>query len=115
MFNKKLKKRIKELEERMDTYDKRPQARGDYFTKNIHYLSDMVQINGEVESTYYDYFLNKEKVWKEKPFYFLKGTEPKCNSIKEYEDGRLEFIKNGVICNKKGDIVNEKNTTKTHR
>lgn len=104
MFNNKLKERIKDLERRIDLQEDMPKGERDFFTKNVHYIEDMVCIDGHIESVYYRFY-SVSKNWSYKAFYFLKGTEPKCDSIKEYEDGRLEFIRNGVICNKKGNII----------
>ena len=106
MFNKKLKQRIKDLEERMDEEDEKPRADKDFFTKNVHYKEDMVVIQGvkEYELHYmFSHFPFKE--WEPKRFYFLKGTEPKCDYIREYVDGKIEFIKNQVLCDKKGEII----------
>jgi len=111
MFNKKLKKRIEELERRIEILVRRMDVRDsevqrDTFTKNIHFKEDMVYIKGKIEyKTYFPPFSYNIVIKQSyKDFYFLKGTEPKCDSIIEKLDGTLEFIKNNVACDKEGNI-----------
>ena len=78
----------------------------DYFTKNVHYKEDMVVIQGEKESENCFYGITL-KEWQKTKFYFLKGTEPKCDFIREHLDGKIEFLKNQVVCNKEGKIISK--------
>lgn len=110
MFNNKLKKRIEELETEIESLVRRMNFRDneiqrDTFTKNIHFKEDMVGIKGVSEYIAGSHILDIEfKKSMSKNFYFLKGTEPKCDSIIEKLDGTLEFIKNNVACDKEGNI-----------
>lgn len=106
MFNnkkiKKLEARVSELEkENRELEDIEP----DFFTKNLYLKSDMVCIKGEVEkSEYIPFSSHKHSYFIDKNFYFLKGTEPKCDFIRQDLDGKVEFIKNSVVCDKNGKI-----------
>lgn len=111
MFNNKLKKRVAELEKVIEYLEEQidniPSIEKDYFTKNVHYSEDMVCIKGSEQYNVRRFLINYTSIeTRDKNFYFLKGTEPKCDFIKEDTKGNLEFIKNGVVCDKKGKINN---------
>jgi len=107
MFNKN-KKRIEELERQVLALQSVeivfPVIKADAITKNLHFGGDMVCIKGDIEITVHNYFMGDYISTEPKDFYFLKGTEPKCDFIKEDINGKLSYYKNNVECDMGGKL-----------
>lgn len=95
MFNK---KKIKELEDRLEKIEKSVWGmRIDDSSKYMISFEDAVEVEIRIEEEYcFPYSFGKHIKEVTSTIYFKKGTEPKCDYIKQDIDGKRTYYKNDV-------------------